>query len=63
MGFVVLSTNPRGSTSYGEEFGHLIHPASPGAASYDLDSGVLGNRIQHRSHLYLRGGSFTELSE
>ncbi|NOX49024.1 MAG: prolyl oligopeptidase family serine peptidase [Gammaproteobacteria bacterium] len=28
-GYVVLYVNPRGSTSYGEEFGHLIHHASP----------------------------------
>jgi len=26
-GYVVLYTNPRGSTSYGEEFGNLIHHA------------------------------------
>jgi acylaminoacyl-peptidase len=28
-GYVVLYTNPRGSTSYGEEFGNLIHHAYP----------------------------------
>jgi len=39
-GYVVLYTNPRGSTSYGAEFGNLIHHAYPGDDFYDLDSGV-----------------------
>jgi acylaminoacyl-peptidase len=39
-GYVVLYTNPRGSTSYGQEFGNLIHHAYPGDDFYDLDSGV-----------------------
>jgi acylaminoacyl-peptidase len=39
-GYVVLYTNPRGSTSYGNEFGNLIHHAYPGDDFYDLDSGV-----------------------
>ncbi len=39
-GYVVLYTNPRGSTSYGGEFGNLIHHAYPGDDFYDLDSGV-----------------------
>lgn len=39
-GYVVLYANPRGSTSYGEEFGNLIHHAYPGDDFYDLDSGV-----------------------
>ncbi len=38
--YVVLYTNPRGSTSYGQEFGNLIHHAYPGDDFYDLDSGV-----------------------
>jgi acylaminoacyl-peptidase len=38
--YVVLYTNPRGSTSYGGEFGNLIHHAYPGDDFYDLDSGV-----------------------
>jgi acylaminoacyl-peptidase len=38
--YVVLYTNPRGSTSYGHEFGNLIHHAYPGDDFYDLDSGV-----------------------
>jgi hypothetical protein len=39
-GYVVLYTNPRGSTSYGEEFGNLIHHAYPGDDFHDLNSGV-----------------------
>ena len=38
-GYVVLYTNPRGSTSYGEEFGNLIHHAYPGDDYDDLMSG------------------------
>ncbi len=38
--YVVLYTNPRGSTSYGNDFGNLIHHAYPGDDFYDLDSGV-----------------------
>jgi acylaminoacyl-peptidase len=38
--YVVLYTNPRGSTSYGQEFGNLIHHAYPGDDFYDLNSGV-----------------------
>jgi acylaminoacyl-peptidase len=40
MGYVVLYVNPRGSTSYGEEFGNLIHHAYPGDDFFDLNSGV-----------------------
>ena len=39
-GYVVFYTNPRGSTSYGEEFGNLIHHAYPGRDYDDLMSGV-----------------------
>ncbi len=39
-GYVVLYTNPRGSTSYGEEFGNLIHHNYPGQDYDDLMSGV-----------------------
>jgi acylaminoacyl-peptidase len=39
-GYVVLYTNPRGSTSYGEEFGNLIHHAYPGDDFHDLEAGV-----------------------
>jgi acylaminoacyl-peptidase len=39
-GYVVLYVNPRGSTSYGEEFANLIHHAYPGHDYDDLMSGV-----------------------
>ena len=37
-GYIVLYANPRGSTSYGEEFGNLIHHAYPGDDYDDLMS-------------------------
>ena len=40
-GFVVVYINPRGSTSYGEEFANLIHHAYPGDDFFDLNSGGL----------------------
>jgi len=40
LGYVVLYTNPRGSTSYGEEFANLIHHAYPGDDFDDLNSGA-----------------------
>ncbi len=39
-GYVVLYTNPRGSTSYGMDFGNLIHHNYPGEDYFDLMSGV-----------------------
>ncbi len=39
-GYVVLYANPRGSTSYGDEFGNLIHHDYPGHDYDDLMSGV-----------------------
>jgi dipeptidyl aminopeptidase/acylaminoacyl peptidase len=39
-GFVVLYTNPRGSTGYGEEFGNIIHTNYPGDDFTDLMKGV-----------------------
>ena len=59
-GYVVLYTNPRGSTSYGEEFGNLIHHAYPSQDYDDLISGVdavveLGYVDEDR--LYVTGGS------
>jgi acylaminoacyl-peptidase len=39
-GYVVLYVNPRGSDSYGEEFGNLIYHAYPGHDYDDLMSGV-----------------------
>jgi dipeptidyl aminopeptidase/acylaminoacyl peptidase len=39
-GYVVLYTNPRGSTSYGQEFGNLIQFHYPGDDYKDLMAGV-----------------------
>jgi acylaminoacyl-peptidase len=39
-GFIVLYTNPRGSSGYGEEFGNIIHTKYPGDDYHDLMSGV-----------------------
>ena len=39
-GYVVLYTNPRGSSSYGQEFGNLIQYAYPGDDYKDLMAGV-----------------------
>ena len=41
-GYVVVSANPRGSTSYGAEFANLIHHAYPGNDYDDLISAVDG---------------------
>ena len=39
-GYVVLYANPRGSTSYGEEFADLLYHNYPGQDYDDLISGV-----------------------
>lgn len=60
LGYVVLYTNPRGSTSYGEEFANLIHHAYPGDDFYDLNSGVdavLAKGFIDSNRLYIVGGS------
>ena len=60
-GYVVVYVNPRGSTSYGQEFGNLIHYKYPGDDFYDLNSGVdaaiarLGNI--DTDNLFVTGGS------
>jgi acylaminoacyl-peptidase len=59
-GNVVLYTNPRGSTSYGEEFGNLIHHAYPGNDYDDLISGVdavIARGYVDEDRLYVTGGS------
>jgi len=60
QGFVVLATNPRGSTSYGEEFGNLIHHAYPGRDYDDLMSAVdaaIGSGGIDGDRLFVTGGS------
>ena len=59
-GYVVLYTNPRGSTSYGGEFGNLIHHAYPGNDYDDLMSCVdaaLEKGFVDPQRLYVTGGS------
>ncbi|MBX3145251.1 MAG: S9 family peptidase [Gemmatimonadales bacterium] len=59
-GYVVFYPNPRGSTSYGEEFGNLIHHAYPGDDFYDLDSGVdavIAKGYVDPNNLFVTGGS------
>jgi dipeptidyl aminopeptidase/acylaminoacyl peptidase len=59
-GYVVLYTNPRGSTSYGEEFGNLIHHAYPGHDYDDLMSGVdavIQQGYIDDENLFVTGGS------
>ncbi len=59
-GYVVFYPNPRGSTSYGEEFGNLIHHAYPGNDFHDLDSGVdavIALGYVDPDQLYITGGS------
>jgi dipeptidyl aminopeptidase/acylaminoacyl peptidase len=59
-GYVVLYANPRGSTSYGEEFGNLIHHAYPGNDYDDLMSGVdtvISKGYVDEDNLFVTGGS------
>jgi acylaminoacyl-peptidase len=59
-GYVVLYTNPRGSTSYGEEFGNLIHHNYPGQDYDDLMSGVdavIAKGYVDKNQLFVTGGS------
>jgi len=59
-GYVILYTNPRGSTSYGEEFANLIHHAYPGNDFEDLNSGVdaiLARGYIDKENLFVTGGS------
>ena len=59
-GYVVLYTNPRGSTSYGKEFANLIHHNYPSQDYDDLISGV-NNLIERgyidENNLFVTGGS------
>ncbi len=59
-GYVGLYTNPRGSTSYGEEFGNLIHHNYPGQDFDDLMSGVdavIEKGYIDKDNLFVTGGS------
>jgi dipeptidyl aminopeptidase/acylaminoacyl peptidase len=59
-GFVVLSANPRGSTSYGQEFANLIHRDYPHHDYDDLMSGVdavIARGYVSPDSLFVTGGS------
>ncbi|MFK7731518.1 MAG: prolyl oligopeptidase family serine peptidase [Pseudomonadales bacterium] len=59
-GYVVLYANPRGSTSYGEEFASLINYAYPGNDYDDLMSGVdavIAKGFVDEQQLFVTGGS------
>ena len=59
-GYVVLYTNPRGSTSYGEDFANLIHHNYPSHDFDDLMDGVdklLERGVVDPDRLYVTGGS------
>jgi acylaminoacyl-peptidase len=59
-GYVVVYANPRGSTSYGAEFGNLIHHAYPGQDYDDLMSVVDALAAEpwvDGQRLYVTGGS------
>ena len=59
-GYVVLYANPRGSTSYGEEFGDLLYHNYPGEDYDDLISGVdavIARGYVDEDNLFVTGGS------
>lgn len=59
-GYVVLYANPRGSTSYGDDFANAIHRNYPGHDYDDLMSGVdavLARGFVDGNNLFVTGGS------
>ena len=59
-GYVVLYANPRGSTSYGEEFADLLYHNYPGQDYDDLMSGVdavIERGYIDEANLFVTGGS------
>jgi acylaminoacyl-peptidase len=59
-GYMVLYTNPRGSTGYGEEFAQLINNAYPGNDYDDLMSAVdavIAKGNVDKDNLFVTGGS------
>ena len=59
-GYVVLYTNPRGSTGYGESFAQLINGNYPGNDYDDLMAGVdaiLARGYVDKDNLFVTGGS------
>ncbi|WP_300527673.1 S9 family peptidase [Maricaulis sp.] len=60
QGYVVLYTNPRGSTSYGYDFANEIHHAYPGNDYHDL-MGAVDHMVERgfidEDRLFITGGS------
>jgi len=59
-GYVVLYANPRGSTSYGNEFANLIHHNYPSEDYDDLISGIdatIARGFVDEEQLFVTGGS------
>jgi dipeptidyl aminopeptidase/acylaminoacyl peptidase len=59
-GYVVFYPNPRGSTSYGEEFANLLYNNYPGEDYQDVMDGVdhlIEKGLAHEDKLYVTGGS------
>lgn len=59
-GYVVFYPNPRGSTSYGEEFGNLLYNNYPGDDYNDVMDGVhelVNKGVADKDKLYVTGGS------
>ena len=59
-GYVVFYPNPRGSTSYGEEFGNLLFNNYPGEDYNDVMDGVhelVNKGVVDADRLYVTGGS------
>jgi dipeptidyl aminopeptidase/acylaminoacyl peptidase len=59
-GYAVFYPNPRGSTSYGEEFGNLLYNNYPGEDYNDVMDGVdalIKKGIADENRLYVTGGS------
>ena len=59
-GYAVFYPNPRGSTSYGEEFGNLLYNNYPGEDYNDVMDGVdelIKKGIADETRLYVTGGS------
>ncbi|PKP40153.1 MAG: peptidase S9 family protein, partial [Bacteroidetes bacterium HGW-Bacteroidetes-13] len=59
-GYVVLYSNPRGSTGYGQEFGNSIHHDYPNHDYDDLMSGVdavISKGFVDTDNLFVTGGS------
>ena len=59
-GYVVFYPNPRGSTSYGEEFGNLLYRNYPGDDYHDVMDGVdkvINLGYVDKDNLFVTGGS------